>query len=175
MRRWRAWSLRSWGLFNKEQRDRELAQELETHLQMHVEDNLRSGMSPQEARRCALLKLGGIEQAKELYRDQSGIPLLETFWWDIRFAVRMLRKNPGFTAVAVFTLLLGIGVNTAMFSVINGVLLRPPPYPQPNEIVRIHTQRSGRGFGGISEPEFVDLEANTSAFQALGWDRGVRS
>ncbi len=168
MRRVRAWLLRFGGIFVKQKRDRELAEELATHLQMHIEDNIRSGMSPQEARRWALLKLGGIEQAKELHRDQSGIPLLETFWGDIRFAVRMLRKNAGFTAVAVFTLLLGIGANTAMFSVINGVLLRPLPYPEPNELVRIHTQRSGRAFGSISEPEFVDLEAFNSAFEAFG-------
>ncbi|MFI5176278.1 MAG: permease prefix domain 1-containing protein, partial [Terriglobia bacterium] len=118
MRRLRAWFLRLGGLFNKEQRDRELAEELESHLQMHIEDNLRAGMPPEEARRRALIRFGGIEQAKELCRDRRSLPWLETLWGDICFGVRMLRKKAGFTAVAVITLALGIGANTALFSVI---------------------------------------------------------
>jgi putative ABC transport system permease protein len=137
VRRLRAWLLRLGGLFNKEQRDREMAEELEIHLQMHIEDNLRSGMGPVEARRRALLKLGGIEQVKELCRDRRGLPPLEHLWGDMRFGVRMLRKNAGFTAVAVITLVLGIGANTCMFSVADAAIFRSLPYPDPDQLVSI--------------------------------------
>src|ERR1700732_2243606 len=92
MRGLRAWCLRFAALFRKEQQDRELAEELESHLQMHIEDNLRSGMNPAEARRQAIIKLGGVEQAKEQCREQRGIPALECVLQDLRFALRLLRK-----------------------------------------------------------------------------------
>jgi putative ABC transport system permease protein len=140
MRLLRAWFLRLAELFHRERRDRELAEELESHLQMHIEDNLRSGMSPKEARRNALIKLGGVEQTKESYRDRRGFPVVETLLQDIRFTLRILLKTPVITLVALLSLALGIGANTAIFSLIDTVMLRLLPVQNPEELVQVLRQ-----------------------------------
>src|SRR5258706_157981 len=157
MRALRAWLLRLAALFHKGSSDKEIAEELETHVQMHIDDGLRRGMSLHEARREALMKLGGITQTQESYRERRGLPMVETFLQDLRFAARTLRKNPGFTAVAVLVMALGIGANTAMFSVVNTVLLKPLAFNNPDRIVTISSLwKRSAAHGQVSAPDFRD-------------------
>jgi len=167
MRRLRAWLLRLGELFRRDRRERDLAAELESHLQLHIEDNLRAGMTAAQARREALMKLGGVEQTKENYREQRGVPLVETFLQDLRYAFRMLNKSPGFTIVAVLTLALGIGANTAIFSVVNGVLLKPLPYRQPDRLVSLFLHGRGLDRGVMGTADFLALNQRQKAFEQV--------
>jgi predicted permease len=176
LRHIRAWLFRLAGLFRKETSDRELSAEMESHLQLHIEDNLRAGMNADEARRLALIKLGGIEQTKEAYRERKGLRVLETFLQDLRFAARMLRKNSGVTTIVVLTLALGVGANTAVFGLVNGILVQRLPVPAPEQIVALVIQSGESGLGalGFSYPQFVEFREQTAPVcevfgSATGW------
>jgi putative ABC transport system permease protein len=171
MRELRGWLARWGGLFGKRRQERELAEELDAHLQMGMEENISRGMTPEEARRQALIKLGGIEQTKENYRDRRGFPWLESLLQDIRFGLRMLRKNPGFTAVAVLTLALGIGATTAIFTLVYSTLLRDLPYPEADRIIAIHDTRiEGSSTGGlVTGPRFFDIQARSRSLQSVSF------
>src|SRR6266540_3370246 len=171
MRKLRELFLRIGGLFNKQRKDRDLDDEIESHLQLHIEDNLRLGMTPDEARRQALIKLGGVESTKEAYRDQRGLPLLEVLWQDIRYGARQLRKNPVFTAVAVLTLALGIGANTAVFSVINATLLRPFPYENPERLIILQERNADGGLQDASYLNFADWRSQSASFESMAAQR----
>src|SRR5262245_54782618 len=123
------------GAWSGGRRDADLAEELQLHVDMQTEDNVRSGMTPEEARRAARLKFGAMESIKESYRDQRGAPFLESIVADLWYAARQLRRSPGFTAAAVLTIALGIGANAAMFSVLNTTLWKPLPIPKPDRFV----------------------------------------
>ena len=163
----RVLALRFSGMFGKWRRDSQLEEELQSHLEMLVEQNLQRGMPTDEARRAAKLSLGGAEQIKEAVRDQRGLPFLESLIADVRFALRMLRKNPGFTSVAVLTLALGIGASTAIFSVVYGVLLLPLPYTDSNRIMAIFEVNSNGTWSRLADPNFDDFRDQSRSFQAI--------
>src|SRR5580704_6350509 len=149
--------------------DQEFEHELEIHLDMLADENVRRGMSPEQAKRAARIRLGGHTQLKETNRELRSLPAIETFLQDTRYAFRMLRKNPGFTAVAVLTLALGIGANTAIFSVVYAVLLKPLPYTNPGQLVTAFQANTQEGVPetGVSYPNFEEWRAQNHVFSEL--------
>jgi putative ABC transport system permease protein len=156
-------------LFQRSQADRELDDEVKFHLERQVAANIASGMNPVEARRRALIEFGGVEELKEECRDTRHVRWLQDFAQDLRFGLRMLGKSPGFTAVAVLTLALGIGANTAIFSVVDSVLVRPLPYPHADQLVWLAELNPKLVDGEIyaSPPTFLDWQRQQHTFSAL--------
>jgi predicted permease len=152
-----------------------LAEELRAHLDLLVEENLRRGMSPEEARYAARRSFGGLEQMREAYREQRGLPMFETLAQDVRYGIRQLRRSPGFTAVAIITLALGIGANTAIFSVVNTVLLRPLPYQDADRLVMVWGNDRAHGYATdqVSPPDFRDWQSQNHVFEAMAGSTDV--
>jgi len=149
--------------------DQRLKEEIEEHLALQTAENLRVGLSPAEARRQAMLKFGTVEAIKEDYRAERGMLFLETLLQDIRYGLRMLRKSPGFTAVAVLTLALGIGANTAIFSVVDAVLLRPLPYKDPARLVwtTLQDPKSNLHRSAVPHPTYFAWRNQNDVFSGI--------
>ena len=168
MTRLRGWFSRLIGLFQKKRRDAEMSEEIRQHLEGLIERNLAAGMSPDEARNAALRQFGGLEQIKEIAREQRVWIWPEQVWQDVRFGFRMLVKNPGFTIVAVIALALGIGANSAIFSIVDSLVLRSLPVAEPNRLMLV----SG-GFGPTSAWTYAtwsEIQQRSGAFDSvLAW------
>ena len=172
--------LRVGSVFRKQQLDRDLEDEIEFHLQSQIEDFTASGMTPEEARCAALRSLGGVTQTKEQCRDMRRVNFLDNFLQDLRFGFRMLWRNPGFSATAILCLTLGIGANAAVFSWIEGLLLRPFPAVahQDRIVVIAGTERAagdkGAGssdYSDVSWPDFLDFRSNSTQFDSFIADK----
>jgi predicted permease len=158
------------GAFTKKGAETDLNAELAAHLEALTEANMRRGLSADEARYAARREFGGLEQAKENYRERRGLPLIEDLLRDVQFGVRLLRKSPGFTSVAILTLALGIGANTAVFSVVDTVLLRPLPYAHPEELVVVSETLPQLGQSqelGVAPAEYLDYKERNRCFSQV--------
>ena len=157
------------GFLSTREVDHDFAQELDSYLDLLTQENIERGMLPDAARRAARVRLGGITQLRETNRELRGLPLLETALQDARYALRMLRKCPAFTAVALLTLALGIGANTAIFSVVYAVLLKPLPYARPEQLFNIFAsnpqERIDTAF--LTYPNFVELREHNDVFDEM--------
>jgi predicted permease len=160
------------GLVHKGSLESDIDAELDFHLQMEIAENIRKGMPPGEARSEAQRRLGGVAQVKETYREAHALPIFEVLWQDIRFGLRMLRRSPGFSLLAILCLTLGIGATTAVFSWIEGILLRPFPLVAHQErMMAVTGTDRAAGRDDVSFPDFLDFQKNCTLFDAFIIDR----
>src|SRR5438067_13109550 len=169
----RAWFSRFIGLFEKRKRDEQMRDEMQTHLELLTQRKIAEGMEPGAARTAALREFGGLEQIKEAAREQRVWLSADQFWQDLRFGARMLLRTPGFSALAILCLTLGIGTNAAVFSWIEGILIRPYPLVahQDRMFALNATTRGAPGYTGLSYPEFLDFEKSATLFDSFIVDR----
>jgi len=167
MRKLRAWLLRLWGLPHQKQQDQQIAEEIASHLQMHIEDNLRAGMNPEQARREALVKLGGVEVTTQAYREASTLPFVETLWQDLRYTLRQLRKNPGFAVTAILVLSLGIGATVGIFAFADAALIKPLPYREPSRLAVIFGSIPLGPRFHLSFPDYYDFKKLNQVFTSF--------
>ena len=170
-------SLRLVSLFRRDKAESELSDELQFHLQNQIDENLAQGMNPREARRAALLSLGGVEQVKEECRDARRINFIDKSLQDCRYGLRLLRRNPGFAAIACVTLALGIGATTSIFSVVRAVIFAPLPFRQPENLVHVwgsegppgqHYRRGDEAFFSSARPaDLYDWRAQNQSFERI--------
>jgi predicted permease len=162
----------TFSFWRRQKQERELDEELQSHLQMAAQDRADRGETPEQARRAARRELGNVGLIKEVTREMWGWASFERLLQDLRYGLRMLAKSPGFTAVAILTLALGIGANTALFSVVNGVLFNPLPYAHPEQLVWLAESKPNFATGSISFPNFQDWQKNNQTFTSMGLSRG---
>jgi predicted permease len=163
---------RLFGLLRKGSLERDIDDELDFHLQMEIAENTRKGMTPSQARSEAQRRLGGVALLKETYREAHALPVFEVLWQDIRFGFRMLRRSPGFSLLAILCLTLGIGATTAVFSWIEGILLRPFPLVAHQErMMAVTGTDRAAGRDDVSFPDFLDFQKNCTLFDAFIIDR----
>src|SRR5580692_7878132 len=180
MRKVRAFGLRILGLFNRRRSDDDFSAELESHIAFHTDDGMRAGLTPEEARRQALLHLGGAEQTRQAHRQQRTLPWLDSLLQDTRYGLRTLRRSPGFTITAVLTLALGIGACTAIFSLVNAVLIRSLPYGDAGRLVYLYTPNPQFNVPvevfGPAYADYYDLKKESTSFQDMtAFDQSVFS
>jgi predicted permease len=154
-------------LWHRKQRQEQLEEEINGHLEMAKRERIDRGERPEQAEHSARREFGNVGLVQEVTRGQWGWVWLEEFLQDLRYGARTLRKNPGFTAIAVLTLALGIGANTSLFSVVNGVLLNPLPYPHPEQLVTLHESKPNFPSGSVSYPNFRDWQKDNHTFSSM--------
>src|SRR5690349_1183564 len=161
--------VRSWlrAMFRRSSMEREMERELRFHIERFTEDLVRSGVPLEEAGRRARVEFGAVQARKEECREALGLRLFDELRGDLRYALRMLRKAPAFTTVAILSLAIGIGANTVLFSVVNGVLLNPLPFPHPDQLVALYTRTAEGWPSTTSYPNFLDWTHGNHSFGAI--------
>jgi hypothetical protein len=164
----RALWMRILGLLRPNRADAEFSAELESHLSMHIDDGLRAGLDAEEARRQALIRLGGAEQTRQVYRERGSLPGLDSLLRDLRFGVRTLAKHPAVTAIAVLSIGLGIGANATIFSMVSRFVLRPAPVGEPSSLLSLHVMQQGENCcNQFSLPLYNDIRDQARSFSGV--------